>query len=194
MARIATPGGARPYVPVEEETPDVTVSMLYGDPADPVWAAAWRADGAAARRAVLPPDGRIPDEPVPRAAPRDDSCANGAFTVLKRLANPSYRYAVTQGTMPVDFRRAMVRGHHAWDVTPNSCGYADQDNVSSSYRGVSSASVHTVSDGRSVVDFGRLDGLCGSAATLACTWWCRPLPARRRPVRRAQRRVHGSRQ
>ena len=46
----------------------------------------------------------------------------------------------------------------------------DQDNVASGYAGRTGAAVHTVADGRSVVDFGRLSALCGSAAALACTW------------------------
>jgi matrixin len=173
MARIATPTAAQPYVPVEEETPSATVFLLYGDPADPLWANAWLKDGGESTRAALAPDAPVPadlDRRATRAAPRDDSCTNGAFTVLKRLANPRYGYTVAGRTMSLAFRRAIVRGHHAWDDTRNSCGYTDQDNVFSSYRGTTGGSIHTVADGRSVVDFGRLDALCGSAATLACTW------------------------
>jgi hypothetical protein len=64
----------------------------------------------------------------------------------------------------------VIRGHHAWDRTRNSCGYGDQDNITSSYRGDFRGSIHTTADGRSMVDFGRLDTTCGNAVTLACTW------------------------
>jgi hypothetical protein len=173
MARIATPTAAQPYVPIAEETPDTSVFLLYGDPADPRWAAAWLKDGGETTRAALAPDAPVPADLEHRAglvAPRDDSCTNGAFTALKRLADPRYGYFVNGRTMSLAFRRAIVRGHHAWDDTRNSCGYADQDNVSSRYRGNVPESIHTVADGRSVVDFGSLGGLCGAAATLACTW------------------------
>jgi hypothetical protein len=173
MARIATPTAAQPYVPVAEETPSRSVFMLYGDPADPRWAAAWLEDGGETTEAALAPDAPVPPDLERRpglAAPRDDSCTNGAFTALKRLANPRYGYFVNGRTMSPAFRRAIVGGHHAWDDTRDSCGYADQDNVSSSYRGNVGESIHTVADGRSLVDFGPLDGLCGSGTTLACTW------------------------
>ena len=118
-------------------------------------------------RAALAPDA---PPPAPRRVTRaiDDSCRNGAYSAVNRLGNPRYRYFAH--SLSSARRRAVVRGHHAWDETRNSCGYTDQSNVASSYAGRTSVAVHTRADGRSVVDFGRLAGLCGSAATLACTW------------------------
>ena len=167
MARIATPTRATPYVPVAIETADTQVFLLYGDPSEPRWAAAWREAGDDATRAAIAPDA---PPPAPGGVTRaiDDSCRNGAYRAVNRLANPRYRY-FAQG-LSTARRRAVVRGHHAWDDTRNSCGYKDQDNVASSYAGRTSVRVHTRADGRSVVDFGGLTGLCGSAATLACTW------------------------
>jgi hypothetical protein len=43
-------------------------------------------------------------------------------------------------------------------------------NIASRYQGHAGASVHSRPDGRSMVDFGRLRELCGSAAALACNW------------------------
>ena len=63
--------------------------------------------------------------------------------------------------MPAAFRRAIIRGHHAWDRTRNSCGYRDQANIASTYRGHRGGSIHTTPDGRSMVDRGR-HGLCGT--------------------------------
>jgi hypothetical protein len=164
MARIVTPTQAEPYVPVAIETQETQVFLLYGDPAEPGWAAAWREHGDDARRAGVAPDATPPSVSA-RAV--DDGCRNGAYTAVNRLANPRYRYS-SHG-LGADRRRAIVRGHHAWDETRNSCGYKDQDNVSSSFAGSTTRSVHTQADGRSVVDFGRLTSLCGGAA-LACTW------------------------
>jgi hypothetical protein len=165
MARIATPAGAEPFVPVAIETAEAQVVLLYGDPTEPRWAAAWREDGDAARRAAIAPDAP-PPEGIARVV--DDSCRNGAYTTVNRLANRRYRYfGHGLGTAR---RRAIVRGHHAWDDTRDTCGYKDQDNVSSSYAGGTSRTVHTQADGRSVVDFGRLSSLCAGATTLACTW------------------------
>jgi hypothetical protein len=166
MARIATPTRAEPYVPVAIETADTQVFLLYGDPSEPRWAAAWREAGEEATRAAIAPDAPPPPPAVTRAT--DDSCRNGAYRIVNRLANPHYRY-LARG-LSTARRRAVMRGHHAWDETRNSCGYADQDNVASSYAGRTAGSVHTRADGRSVVDFGRLAGLCGNPATLACTW------------------------
>lgn len=168
MARIATPTRAEPYVPVAIETAETRVFLLYGDPSEPLWAATWRAHGDDAVRAAIAPDAPPPSAPHDVTRATDDSCRNGAYSAVNRLANPRYRYSAHG--LSTTRRRAIVRGHHAWDETRNSCGYKDQHNVASSYAGRTSVSVHTQADGRSVVDFGRLTRLCGNAVTLACTW------------------------
>jgi hypothetical protein len=165
MARIVTPTRSEPYVPVAIETGDTQVFLLYGDPDEPRWAAAWREHGDDARRASVAPDAQPPGVTA-RAV--DDSCRNGAYQAVNRLTDPRYRY-LGRGLSAVR-RRAVIRGHHAWDETRNSCGYKDQSNVASSFAGATSRSVHSQADGRNVVDFGRLADLCGSGATLACTW------------------------
>ena len=171
MARILTPTAVAPFVPVAQETARTRVSLLYGDPQEPGWASAWLQDGAAATRAAVAPAAPLPaDLDVrPRLTRADDSCRNGSFRTFNRWRGSRYSYHVNTRSMSAAFRRAVIRGHHAWDRTRNSCGYGDQDNIASSYRGHRSGSIHTSPDGRSMIDRGNLD-LCGGAVTLACAW------------------------
>ena len=168
VARIATPTAAPALVPVAEETPASTVFLLYGDPEEPTWAQAWLEHGSRATRRVLAPAGPMPPD-LDRAA-SDDSCRNGAYSTFARWPSRRYAYQANERRMSRAFRVAVTAGHHAWDDTRDSCGYGDQRNISSIYAGHVSGSIHTYADGRSVVDKGRLAGLCGGGVTLACTW------------------------
>lgn len=69
VSPIATPDGTM-LVPTERQQPGVTVSAVYGDPADPGWAAAFRAALPALKAEVIapttpPPAGTVPIAPVP---------------------------------------------------------------------------------------------------------------------------------
>jgi hypothetical protein len=170
MARIVTPTGDEPFVPIEVENDGRRVFLIYGDPDEPRWARAWLEHGADATRRAVAPSAPLPADLDIRAASLDDSCRNGAYSTFSRWPGARYSYQVNARTLSSAFRSAVIRGHHAWDRTRNNCGYGDQDNITSSYRGDFRGSIHTIPDGRSMVDFGRLDATCGSAVTLACTW------------------------
>ena len=172
VALIATPGDREAFVPIAEQTPTRTVFLIYGDPDEPTWARAWREHGEqATERAVAPAEPLPPDLDHPaRRASGDDSCRNGAFNTFTRWPTRRYRYQANERRMSRAFRVAVTAGHHAWDITRNSCGYRDQRNISSRYLGHFSGTVHTQADGRSVIDRGRLDRLCASSVALACTW------------------------
>ena len=103
MARIATPTGAHPYVPVAIETADTQVFLLYGDPAEPRWAAAWREDGDDATRAAIAPDAP-PPSPSRDTRATDDSCRSGGYSAVNRLADPRYRY-FARGLSTAEFKQ-----------------------------------------------------------------------------------------
>jgi hypothetical protein len=167
MARILTPTAVAPYVVIEQETGRTRLSRLYGDPQEPGWARAWLETGSRATRDVVAPTAPVPADLDVRPARADDACRNGSFRTFNRWRTRRYTYRAHG--MSAAFRSAVLRGHKAWDRTRNPCGYRDQDNITSSYAGSTSRSVHTRPDGRSVVDRGKLS-LCGNAVTLACAW------------------------
>jgi hypothetical protein len=171
MARVLTPTAVAPFVPVEVETGRTRVFLLYGDPNEARWARAWLQEGSRATRDAVAPSAPIPaDLDVRPALTRaDDGCRNGAFRTFNRWRTRRYAYRIATRGMSSAFRSAVIRGHHAWDRTRNTCGYRDQDNIASSYLGHTGASIHTRPDGRSVVDRGPLS-LCGNSVTLACAW------------------------
>lgn len=171
MARILTPTAVAPFVPVAAQTARGRVFLLYGDPDEPGWARAWLENGAGATRDVVPPAAPIPTDldVRPQVTRADDSCRDGAYSTFNHWGTRRYSYQVNARAMSAAFRRAVIRGHHAWDRTRNSCGYRDQDNIASSYGGARRASIHTTADGRSMIDRGNI-GVCGNAVTLACTW------------------------
>ncbi len=171
MARILTPTAVAPFVVIEEQTGRTRVARLYGDPEEPGWARTWLQSGSRSTRDVVPPSAPIPaDLDVrPRVTRADDSCRNGSYRTFNRWRTRRYSYRVNTRTMGAAFRRAVIRGHRAWDRTRNPCGYRDQDNIASRYLGAGRRSIHTKPDGRSMIDRGKL-GLCGSAVTLACAW------------------------
>jgi hypothetical protein len=171
MARILTPTAVAPFVVVSEQTARTRVARLYGDPDEPGWARAWLRTSSRATRDVVPPAAPIPADLDlrPRVTRADDSCRNGSYRTFNRWRTRRYSYRVNTRTMRVAFRRAVVRGHTAWDRTRNPCGYRDQDNIASRYLGGTRLSIHTRPDGRSVVDRGKLSR-CGNAVTLACAW------------------------
>ena len=137
MARIRTPTALAPYVPVEEETARTRVFLLYGDPDEPGWARAWLDGGSTATRDVVAPAAPVPaDLDVrPGLTRADDSCRNGAYRTFNRWRTRRYAYRINPRAMSTAFRQAVIRGHHAWDRTRNSCGYRDQDNIASRYLG-----------------------------------------------------------
>ena len=65
VSPILDPDGGVTLVPTERQEPGLTVSLLYGDPSEPSWAADFRATRAAREAATL-----APTTPAPAQAPR----------------------------------------------------------------------------------------------------------------------------
>jgi len=196
---IPDPDGGLTLVPTEIERPGVTVSPLYGDPAEPSWARAFRADRAALRSAVIPPTAATPMSPksqapagerpaVPRrpatspsrvgggqiavAAVDGDACSTTQYSFMGApWASRSYGYAINRGRFNWNDTSvvSIVYGHANWDRTYNSCGLNDITNLASWHLGSTSATIHSYSDGQSIVDKGDMSSV-GCAGALACTW------------------------
>ena len=64
VSPIVAPGGASVLVPTEREEAGVKVAMLYGDPSEATWAAAFQADRAAIAASVIAPTVRPAVPPV----------------------------------------------------------------------------------------------------------------------------------
>ena len=98
VSPVLAPGGATVLVPTEVQRPGVAVAMLYGDPADPAWAAGFDAARADLQAAVIAPTVAPPAGPpvaLPLAAPAPapagprlaaraaavagDACTNGQY-------------------------------------------------------------------------------------------------------------------
>lgn len=116
----------------------------------------------------------------------DDTCSNGEYHVYTEPANgkiarwpfPANRYTyftnVSSMAGGTAWREQIVRGHHAWNDTFNSCGFTDQTNFTAYHGGGTSLNASASSDGTSVVDFGSLEPFgVTTANTLAATriWW-----------------------
>lgn len=197
VSPIRDPAGGVALVPTETERPGVTVSILYGDPDDPVWAADFRESRAALREATIaptepldkPPVARIPTE-TDAAAPRsagpvlgglfaqaaagNDACTNPQFRTLGGTFK-SRRYGYFINRKRFNFNATttsqIVRGHTNWDATRNSCGMRDTTNLTSKYLGGTSAVVHpNRRDFKSVVDKGPMTGIQGCTIAIACTF------------------------
>jgi len=182
---IRDPDGGTVLVPTETELPGVSVSALYGDPSEPSWAAAFRADRAKIRANVLPPT--TPVAPATAATPTAadpaaatsgvaaasvDTCTNGQYTLwLGSFTGRVYGYRVNRSRFSYNDTSvaSIVRGHTNWDTTRNSCGLNDITNLTSVHLGSTSETIHTYPDGQSITDRGDLAGV-GCAGALACTW------------------------
>jgi len=174
---IRDPDGGTVLVPTQTELPGVSVSALYGDPAEPSWAAAFRADRERIRANVLPPTAPVaPADPAAAtsdvAAASVDTCTNGQYTLwLGSFTGRVYGYRVNRSRFGYNDTSvaSIVRGHTNWDTTRNSCGLNDITNLTSVHSGSTSETIHTYPDGQSITDRGDLAGV-GCAGALACTW------------------------
>lgn len=116
----------------------------------------------------------------------DDTCTNGEYHVYIESANGKiarwpfpanqYTYFTNVASMAggTAWREQLVRGHHTWNDTFNSCGFTDQTTFTAYHGGGTSLRANPSSDGTSVVDFGSLDPFgVTTANTLAFTriWW-----------------------
>ncbi len=197
VSPIRAPDGDVALVPTEIERPGVTVSVLYGDPDDPVWAADFRAKEAPLRAATIaptepleaPPSALITEtdaaspgsssarplgELFARAAASNDTCTNPQFrTFGGTFQTRKYNYYINRERFNYNATTTgeIVRGHTNWDKTHNSCGLNDITNLKSNYLGGTSATVHPDDpDGRSVTDKGPMTGIAGCTIAIACTF------------------------
>lgn len=188
VAPIAEPDGDVALVPSTYSSPDGDGSVLYGDPDDPVWAAAWAANGERVKDDVLAPpkgvDVEVPDEPpagarlAARAAQSTDACTNGAFVrygLSARWAAGRYTYRINGRSFGNNraTRRSIVAGHKTWDDTRNDCGFSDRANIITGYIGLTTRTARSRADGVNVVDHGELANIarCGnSRVVIACSW------------------------
>jgi hypothetical protein len=176
VSPIRDPDGSLTLVPTETEAPGVRVAALYGDPAEPGWAAAFRASRAGIRARMLQPT--VPDavDAAPAAgvvaAAATDACTNAQYTLWQGAwTSRSYGYRINRSKFSYNDTTvaSLVDGHTNWDTTVNGCGLNDITNLSSTYLGSTSAGIHTVPDGQSITDRGDLAAV-GCAGALACTW------------------------
>ena len=158
MARILDADRAsRPFVAIEVETARTRVFLLYGDPDEPGWARAWLRHGSRATRDAVAPAAPIPADLDVRPRSRAPTTAAATAPIAPSTAGARAATATgsTRAAMSTRVPQAVIRGHHAWDRTRNTCGYRDQDNIASRYLGRTGGSIHTRPDGRSIVDRGR---------------------------------------
>jgi len=188
VSPIRAPDGDVAVVPTKIERPGSTVSVLYGDPDDPRWAADFKENEAALRGSTIapteppprPPAAVVPNTPAAATAGRrsaqvgSDACTNRQFVRLgDTFRTRSYNYRINRARF--DFNattiRSIVRGHTNWDSTRNSCGLRDITRLTSRHLGSTSATAHLNNpDGQSVTDKGSMAGVMGcSIAAIACT-------------------------
>jgi hypothetical protein len=197
VSPIRTPEGNVALVPTEIQQPEVTVSVLYGDPDDPVWAADFRDSRAPLRAATIAPTEPIEETPVAiipsetdaaagpsdarplgglfaQAAVSSDACTNPQFRTLGgTFKTRKYNYYINRKRFNFNATTTgqIVRGHTNWDATRNSCGLGDTTNLKSQYLGGTSAVVHPdVPDGKSVTDKGSMADITGCTIAIACTF------------------------
>jgi hypothetical protein len=125
-------------------------------------------------------DGGPAEAALARAAAVDDSCTNGEYRFNGSpprvpWALRGYTYFANTAKMPhrdVD-RQQITKGRHTWDKTYNGCGLNDVTLFSSRFGGATSATVHSYSDKRSVVDFGSLTPFTSDRTAIAISklWW-----------------------
>jgi hypothetical protein len=193
VSPILDPDGGSVLVPTERVQDGVTVAMLYGDPADPGWAAQFRAARREIAAQVIPPTVPVP-APVAldlavqptevregatlrgagqlaRAAVAGDACTNSQFALWESAwGTRTYKYYVNRSRFNYNDTSvaSIVDGHRNWDTTYNSCGLNDITNLMSQHLGSTAETIHTYPDGLSVTDKGSLASICPGA--LACTW------------------------
>ena len=191
VSPIRDPDGGLTLVPTETEAPGVRVAALYGDPTEPGWAAAFRADRDGLRATMLQPTApRSAAAPVPAsesasadgvdplaasgvsAATATDACTNAQYTLwVGAWASRTYDYRINRSKFNYNDTSvaSIVDGHTNWDTTYNGCGLNDITTLSSHHLGSTSAGIHTYADGQSITDRGDLAAV-GCAGALACTW------------------------
>jgi hypothetical protein len=99
-----------------------------------------------------------------------------AFLTSAHWYSGRYSYRTKNSTYPDGdaTRVEITRGHHSWDTTRNSCGWADQDNTTSDWTGTTSTGFHTYDDGIDIVDFGDMSNVGQSNSTTigyTMIWW-----------------------
>jgi len=189
VSPILDPDGGITLVPTERQEPGLTVSLLYGDPSEPSWAADFRANRAAVQTAAATP-AIAPTTPLPAAAPAEpppdalaaraatvgaaaanDTCMNAQYSAWTGIwTNRVYGYRVNRSRFNYNDTTvaSLVRGHTNWDTTFNSCGLNDITNLTSYHLGSTASTIHTYPDGESVVDRGDMAAI-GCPGALACT-------------------------
>ena len=196
VSPIRTPGGNVELVPTEIQKPEVTVSVLYGDPGDPEWATAFRKIRAPLTKATIEPTEPIEQTPVAliqtdaavrssdarplggmfaqAAGPSGDECTNPQFrTFGGTFKTRTYNYFVNRSTFNYNDATVaqIVLGHTNWDGTRNGCGLNDITNLTSHHVGSTSAVVNPDKpDGISVTDRGSMAGIEGCTIAIACTF------------------------
>jgi len=187
VSPIRAPDGHVAVVPTEIERPGSTVSVLYGDPDDPRWAADCKENEAALGGSTIAPTEPPPGSPVavvpntPAAATPGgrsarvarDACTNGQFMRSDATwKTRSYNYRINRSRFNFNATtiRSIVRGHTTWDSTRNSCGLLDITKLTSRHLGSTSATAHFNNpDGQSVTDMGSMAGVTGCGIAVACT-------------------------
>ena len=190
VAPILDPDGGVTLVPTERQEPGLTVSLLYGDPSEPSWAADFRANRAAVRAAAATPAVAPTTPPAPAPAPAEaapdalaaraaavttagagDTCTNTQYSVFTGIwTSRVYGYRINRSRFGYNDTTvaSLVRGHTNWDTTYNSCGLNDVTNLTSYHLGSTASTIHTYPDGESVVDRGDIAAI-GCPGALACT-------------------------
>ena len=198
VSPILDPDGGITLVPTERQEPGLTVSLLYGDPSEPSWAADFRASRAARQAATLSPTGSAATTttPAPATAPAPapepasaesdgvaaraaavttaaagDTCTNTQYSPWTGIwTSRAYGYRVNRSRFNYNDTTvaSLVRGHTNWDTTYNSCGLNDITNLTSFHLGTTASTIHTYPDGESVVDRGDMAAISCPGA-LACT-------------------------
>jgi len=186
VSPIRAPDGSVAVIPTKIERPASTVSVLYGDPDDPRWAADFKEKEAALRRSTIapteppprPPAAVVPNTPAAATAGRrsaqvaSDACTNGQFVRSDGTwKTRSYNYRINRARFNFNATtiRSIVRGHTTWDATRNSCGLRDITKLTSRHLGSTSAAADlNQPDGHSVTDMGSMAGTDCSIA-IACT-------------------------
>ena len=176
-------------MPTERQEPGLTVSLLYGDPSEPSWAADFRAHRAAVQAATAtpavaptttpptaaaaapPPDALAARAAAVTTAAAGDTCTNAQYSTFTGIwTNRVYGYRVNRSRFSYNDTTvaSLVRGHTNWDTTYNSCGLNDITNLTSYHLGSTASTIHTYPDGESVVDRGDIAAI-GCPGALACT-------------------------
>ncbi len=148
---------------VPSPTPPSTVPSSLPEPAPGPPAA------KAGRRQDPPADG---EGLTARAAVAGDACTNSQFAFwLGAWTSRNYGYSINRGRFNWNDNTvtSLIVAHTNWDRTFNSCGLADVTNLSSWHLGSTAETVHTVPDGRSVIDRGNMASV-NCAGALACTF------------------------